>query len=98
MNLDDGIQIAKDWNTNDPNSGFAGFVTQFDVDEAYISQFEIKIVGGRQHQELWVPAADLAELNQHILGQIKIVAAYYGKEFKHDIDPTTNLPSTIEFA
>ncbi len=40
LNLEYGIQIAKDWNTNDPNSGYAGFVTQFDVDDAYISQFE----------------------------------------------------------
>ena len=98
LNLDYGIQIAKDWNTSDPNSGFAGFVTQFDVDDTYISQFEIKIVGGREHQELWIPAADLAVFNQHILGRIKIVAAYYGNEFKHDIDPDTNLPRTIEFA
>ena len=98
LNLEYGIQIAKDWNTSDPNSGFAGFVTQFDVDDTYVSQFEIKIVGGRQHQELWIPAEGLVEFNKHILGQIKIVAAYYGNEFKYDIDPDTNLPLTIEFA
>jgi hypothetical protein len=97
LNLDYGIQIARDWNTSDPNSGFAGFVTQFDVDDTYISRFEIKIVGGREHQELWIPAEDLAEFNQHILGRVTIVAAYYGNEFKYDLDPTTNLPNTIEF-
>jgi hypothetical protein len=97
LNLDYGIQIAKDWNTTDPNSGYAGFVTQFDVDDAYISQFEIQIVGSSQvHQELWIPAEDLAEFNRHILDEIKIVAAYYGDGFTLAIDPATNMPATIQ--
>ena len=50
LNLDYGIQIAKDWNTKDPNSGFGGFVTQFDVNDAYISQFKVQIVGSSKHQ------------------------------------------------
>ena len=87
LNLEYGIQIAKDWNTSDPNSGFAGFVTQF----------EIQIVGSSQvHQELWIPAEDLAEFNRHILGKIAVVAAYYGDSFIHDIDPASNLPATIK--
>jgi hypothetical protein len=96
LNLDYGIQIAKDWNTADPNSGFAGFVTQFDVEDTYISQFEIQIVGSSQvHQELWIPAENLAEFNRHILGAIEIVAAYYGDRFTAEIDPINNLPITI---
>jgi hypothetical protein len=99
LNLDYGVQIAKDWNTADPNSGFAGFVTQFDVDDVYISQFEIQIVGSSQvHQELWIPAEDLAEFNRHILGEIKIVTAYYDDGFIHEIDTASNLPATIKFA
>ena len=87
LNLEYGIQIAKDWNTSDPNSGFAGFVTQF----------EIQIVGSSQvHQELWIPAEYLAEFNRHILGKIAVVAAYYGDSFIHDIDPASNLPATIK--
>jgi hypothetical protein len=97
LNLEYGIQIAKDWNTSDPNSGYAGFVTQFDVDDAYISRFEIQVVGSRQvHQELWIPAEDLAQFNQHILGEIKVVAAYYGEGFTMKIDPATNLPVSIQ--
>ena len=98
LNLDYGIQIAKDWNTNDPNSGFAGFVTQFDVNDAYISQFKVQIVGGSQHQELWIPAEDLAQFNQQIIDKIAIVAAYYGDRFTQEIDSVTNLPRTIEIA
>jgi hypothetical protein len=99
LNLDYGIQIAQDWNTTDPNSGFAGFVTQFDVDDAYISQFETQIVGSIQvHQELWIPADRLVEFNRHIQGEIEIVAAYYGDKFAGEIDRTTNLPVGIAIA
>jgi hypothetical protein len=96
LNLDYGIQIAKDWNTADPNSGFAGFVTRFDVDDEYVSQFEIQIVGSSQvHQELWIPAEQLTEFNRHILGKIEVVAAYYGDLFTDKIDPRTNFPLAI---
>lgn len=96
LNLDYCIQIARYWNTKDPHSGFAGFVTQFDVDDVYISQFKIQIVGSSQlHQELWVPAENLTEFNQHILGKIEVVIAYYGDNFTANIDPVSNLPITI---
>jgi hypothetical protein len=99
LNLDYGIQIAKDWNTADPNSGFAGFVTQFDVDDTYLSQFEIQIVGSSQvHQELWIPAESLSEFNRCILGKIEIVAAYYGERFTREIDPANNLPIEIQLS
>jgi hypothetical protein len=95
LNLDYAIQIAKDWNTADPNSGFAGFVTQFDVDDLYISQFEIQIVGSSQvHQELWIPSEQLTEFNRHILGKIEVVAAYYGAKFIDEVDSMTNLPES----
>ncbi|AFY94109.1 hypothetical protein [Chamaesiphon minutus] len=97
LNLDYAIQIAKDWNTTDPNSGYAGFVTQFDVDDTYVFQFEVQIVGSSQvHKELWIPAEDLVEFNQHILGEIKIVAAYYGDGFVGKTDTNTNLPIAID--
>ncbi len=94
LNLEYAVQIARDWNTGDPNSGFAGFVTCFDVDDAYISQYEIQIVGSSQvHQELWIPAEHLAEFNRHIIGKIQIVDAYYGDRFTHPIGLQTNLPA-----
>jgi len=39
INADYARQIARDWNTRDANSGFAGFVTEFAVDN----------VGGRRN-------------------------------------------------
>ena len=90
INFEYAEQIARDWNTK--RNSFAGFVTQFDVDAAYLQQFPVQVVGGRQHQEIWVPAADLDEFNRHIIGQIAIVASYYGEQFIGEIDPKTNLP------
>lgn len=90
MNFEYAEQIARDWNTK--RDSFAGFVTKFGVDAAYLQQFPIQIVGGQQHAELWVPAEQLAEFNQNIVGQITVVASYYGEWFTGEIDPQTHLP------
>lgn len=72
-------QIASDWNTKSGSN--AGFVTRLVVDDAYGGRFERHIVGGREHEELWVPAAELVELNGHIVGQVEAIAAYFGGAF-----------------
>lgn len=69
-------QIARDWNV--PASG-SGFVTRFEVDAAFASRYERRVVGGRQHEELWVPAEDLDEFNRHIVGSIEVVARFGGE-------------------
>lgn len=56
LNFEYAQQIARDWNTKDSASGFAGFVTKFVVDDSYISRYEIQVVGAKQHQEFWIPA------------------------------------------
>jgi len=53
---DYATQIARDWNTKDPASGFAGYVTQFDVDTEYLSRYEVKKVGSAEALEYWIPA------------------------------------------
>ena len=90
MNFEYAEQIARDWNTK--RNSFAGFVLKFDVDAEYLQQFPVQIVGGQQHTELWVPAEKLDDFNSHIIGQITIVASYYGEQFAGEIDPATNLP------
>jgi hypothetical protein len=89
-------QIARDWNTE--SNSFAGFVTKFEVEDDYVSKFEVHVVGSRIHQELWVPAEELEEFNSHIIGKITIEAAYYGAKFDGEIDPETNLPTSIKVA
>jgi hypothetical protein len=78
LNFEYAEQIARDWNTKSEASGFAGFVTEFQVDTGYVEQFEENIVGASIHRELWIPSERLTEFNQHILGRIEITTAYYG--------------------
>ena len=56
-------------------------MTTFSVSDQYVSRFERKIVGGREHEELWVPAEELEEFNSHIDGMIEVDAAYFGDGF-----------------
>jgi len=94
LNFEYAEKIAKNWNTK--ANTFAGFITKFEIEDKYIQNFEIHTVGSKICQELWIPAAELAEFNRHIIGKITIEAAYYGKEFKKAIDPITNLPTNLE--
>jgi hypothetical protein len=78
-------QIARQWNTKDRRSGFAGFVTRFALDAAYAARFEEHVVGAAIHRELWVPAEELDEFNDHIAQPIAMIAAYYGPDYEGPI-------------
>lgn len=79
LNFEYAAQIAREWNTKDPVSGFAGFVTKFQVEDEYVSKFPVQVVGSSQvHQELWVPAEEMDEFNNHIVGTIEVVASFHG--------------------
>lgn len=71
------IEIARDWNTKDEASGYAGFVTRFVVDAAFAGRYAIRTVGASRHQELWVPAEELPDFNRHIIGPIEVVAEFH---------------------
>jgi hypothetical protein len=94
-NFEYARQIAEGWNTK-YNNPPCGFITKFDVNDEYIKQFEVQIVGARENAELWIPAENLEEFNANILGKITIEAAYYGSSFVGEIEPKTNLP--LEFS
>jgi hypothetical protein len=74
-------QIAKDWNTRDDKSGFAGFVTEFAIDSGYIAKFSPHVVGASLHQEYWIPAEDLRGFNRAILDRIRVREAFFGPSF-----------------
>ncbi len=82
LNFEYAAQIAKDWNTKDEFSGYAGFVTAFEISVGYISRFKIQNVGGKGYDELWVPAEELEEFNNQIIGSIIVEASYYGERYK----------------
>ena len=77
-NEDYAIEIARDWNVKSDGSGF---VTRFKVDAEYAAQFPKKVVGGRRHEELWVPAEQLAEFNSKIVGKIEVTHAFGNGRF-----------------
>jgi hypothetical protein len=79
LNAPYAIKIARDWNTKSEMR--AGYVTEFEVEDVYVSRFEPHIVGSREHEELWVPAEELAEFNSHIRGKIHVIEAYFGEGF-----------------
>ena len=91
-------EIAHNWNTRDQASGYAGFVMKFQVEDSFVSQYAVQTAGASQHREFWVPAADLAEFNRHIVGKIESVAAYAGPAFPGSIDMATNLPTSLTSA
>ncbi len=66
---DYAIKIARDWNV--PASG-SGFVTEFDVDADFLSNYPVEVAGGRAHSEYWIPAADLPAFNAAIVGEIRM--------------------------
>jgi hypothetical protein len=68
------VQIARDWNTKSGTK--AGFVTRFSVADHCASKFERRVVGSKEHEELWVPAEELAEFNAHIEGRIEVTRAF----------------------
>jgi len=74
MNEEYAIQIARDWNV--PASG-SGFVTKFHVNKDYCEKFTVQNVGGPIHNELWVPAEELEEFNDNIVGTIEVTKSFY---------------------
>ena len=73
MNEEYAIEIARDWNV--PAYG-SGFVTKFAVDKNYLKKFKIENVGGAIHNELWVPAEELEEFNDNIVGLIEVTQRF----------------------
>ena len=68
-------KIARDWNAkhNDPP---VGYVTRFSVRREYLDRFEVKVVGGSEHEEYWIPSEGLDEFNSNIVGEIEVIAEY----------------------
>ena len=52
-------------------------MTKFNVDADYIKKFEVQNVGGLIHEELWVPAKELEEFNNHIIGLIEVTKEFF---------------------
>ena len=72
------VQIARDWNAR-LNADRAGFVTRFKVLKSFLDKYERKVVGGSEHEEYWIPAEELAEFNENIVGEIEVIFEFRGE-------------------
>lgn len=52
------------------------YVVSFLVDDAYIRQFPVQQAHERDRRALWIPADELDILNQHLIGDIRVLASY----------------------
>lgn len=73
LNAEYATQIAREWNA--PQDG-AGYVTRFEVNAEFLQRYPVQTVGSSLHQELWVPAEELAEFNRNIVGLIEVIASF----------------------
>jgi hypothetical protein len=73
LNEDYATRIARDWNVK---ASGVGFVTRFHVRRSFLDRYEVKQVGGQTILEYWIPAEDLEEMNDNIVGLIEEVARF----------------------
>lgn len=66
-------EITIRWNI--PANG-VGYVTRFQVRKNFMDKYQIQGVGDAQHTEWWIPADDLDELNDNIVGLIEVIGEY----------------------
>lgn len=66
------VQLAHSWDSS--NAGVA-YVLRFAVDAEYAACFPVRSsIGGLEQQAFCVPAEEMPDFNQQLLGQIEIVA------------------------
>lgn len=73
LNMAYARRISIEWNV--PAYG-KSYVTRFEVDSAYLQNFEIQNVGGEGIDELWIPAEELENFNRHIIGKVEIAETH----------------------
>ena len=51
-------------------------MTRFKVQKDFLDRYDVQQAGGQTILEYWIPAEDLDEFNEHIVGLIDVVATY----------------------
>lgn len=80
-------EIASKWNTIDAFGNYLGFVTAFEITEEEHLKYKVENVGGKIHNELWVPAEGLETFNKSIIGDIQIIKVCIGDQFEKTSHP-----------
>ena len=69
-------KISRYWNSVLPTPNNIGHVTRFEINAETAARYPLQLAGGRDHEELWVPAEEMDLFNAGIVGQIKCLASY----------------------
>ena len=76
LNEEYATYIAREWNTKDQASDFVGYVLRFSVRSDYLGRFQVQKVGGATALEYWIPAEELAQFNDNIVGPIELLSRF----------------------
>ena len=79
LNEEYARQIAREWNVS---ASGAGYVTRFALRAEFAAKYPVRKVGSSIHQEMWIPAEDLTEMNRNIVGLIEVIAEYKPETIK----------------
>jgi hypothetical protein len=72
-NTEYATEIASRWNVKDDG---VGYVTRFEVRSSFMERYPVQCVGRSYHTEWWIPAGELEEMNDNIVGLIEVVGEY----------------------
>ena len=75
LNEEYATQIARDWNAK-YNKDKVGYVTRFEVRKEFLDKYEVSTVGGKVHEEYWIPAEDLEKFNRNIVGRVEVISEF----------------------
>jgi hypothetical protein len=78
LNEEYATQIAPDWNTKYTEEN-VGYVTKFKVRKEFLDKYDVKLVGGSNHLEYWIPTENLGDFNRNIVGKIEVTSRFKGK-------------------
>lgn len=73
LNEEYAEEITKQWNVP---SYKIGHVVKFEIQNEFISKYEIQKVGLDHHLEYWIPSENLDELNKSIIGDIELKSTF----------------------
>ncbi|MBU2714400.1 hypothetical protein [Zooshikella harenae] len=63
------IEVNK-WNVSQFGKGY---VTRFEVRKSFVDNYKVETVGSKYHTEWWIPANELENLNDNIVGVIEVI-------------------------
>ena len=75
-------KLARDWNAAHTTYR-RGYVVRFEVEKAFLDQYEHKVSGTPGHEEYWIPPEDLSLLNAALQGQIAVAGTFADREAEY---------------